>query len=65
MSKQLEQMTRQQVRDYLRRNPADEQAWEIFFQKLEASPKRRISSLEELERVIQQKSNPNSENSKQ
>ncbi|NBD33456.1 MAG: hypothetical protein GVY17_10945 [Cyanobacteria bacterium] len=65
MSKQLEQMTRKQVRDYLRRNPADEQAWEIFFQKLEASPKRRISSLEELERVIQQKSNPNSENSKQ
>lgn len=65
MSKQLEQMTRQQIRDYLRRNPADEQAWEIFFQKLETSPKRRISSLEELERVIQQKSNPNSENSKQ
>lgn len=44
-------------------NPADEQAWDIFFQKLETSLKGKIWSLEEWERIIQQKSNPNSGNS--
>jgi hypothetical protein len=64
MANQLEQMTRKEVRDYLRRNPADDQAWEIFFQKLEESPKQRIS-LEELDRLIEQKSDPNRKNTQQ
>lgn len=58
MTSQLEQMTRKEVRDYLRRNPADDEAWEIFFQKLDESPKQKISSLEEFNQLLKQKSNP-------
>lgn len=57
MTNQLEQMTRKEVRDYLRRNPTDDEAWEIFFQKLEASPKQRISSLEEFNQLLKEKTN--------
>jgi len=57
MTNQLEQMTRKEVRDYLRRNPTDDEAWEIFFQKLEASPKHRISSLEEFNQLLKEKTN--------
>lgn len=57
MTNQLEQMSRKEIRDYLRRNPTDEQAWEIFFQKLEESPKQKLTSLEEVDDLIAQKSN--------
>lgn len=58
MTSQLEQMSRKEVRDYLRRNPADDRAWEIFFQKLDESPKQKISSLEEFNQLLKQKTNP-------
>lgn len=58
MTNQLEQMSRKEVRDYLRRNPSDDRAWEIFFQKLDESPKQKISSLEEFNQLLKQKTNP-------
>ena len=59
MTDQLEQMSRKEVRDYLRRNPNDDNAWEIFFQKLDHSPKQKISSLDEFKQLLKQKTNPN------
>ncbi|AFZ49256.1 DUF6887 family protein [Dactylococcopsis salina] len=59
MTSQLERMTREQVRDYLRHNPADDQAWEIFFQKLDESPKQKISSIQEFNQLLKEKTNPN------
>ena len=59
MTSQLEQMTREQVRDYLRHNPTDDQAWEIFFQKLDESPKQKISSIQEFNQLLKEKTNPN------
>lgn len=46
-------MTRKEVRDYIRQNPADNEAWEIFFQKIENSPKQEIKSDRELIKIIQ------------
>ena len=48
MSEEFKQMSRKDLRDYLRRNPTDDLAWEIFFQKIDESPKTKINSEEEL-----------------
>jgi len=49
-------MSRKDIRDYLRQYPSDQDAWDIFFQKLEQSPKQEIASDEELIRIITEKS---------
>ncbi len=49
-------MSRKDIRDYLRQYPSDQDAWDIFFQKLEQSPKQEITSDEELIRIITEKS---------
>jgi hypothetical protein len=53
---QLRQMSRKEIRDYLRKNPSDNEAWDIFFEKVEVAPKRKINSDEDLIKIITEKS---------
>lgn len=50
-TERLKQMSRKEVRDYLRKHPSDDDAWDIFFEKIEDAPKREITSDEELIKI--------------
>jgi len=50
-NEQLKQMSRTEVRDYLRKHPSDDEAWDVFFEKIEDAPKREITSDEELIKI--------------
>lgn len=54
---QLKQMSRKEVRDYLRKHPSDDEAWEVFFEKIEDAPKREITSDDELIKIAKGDSN--------
>lgn len=54
-----ESMTREELRDYLRSNRNNSEAWEVFFDKLDRKTEEKITlpsfnSLEELEEIVSQ-----------
>lgn len=50
----LQDMTRKELRSYLKHHPHDQKAWEILLQKVDQAPKTVVST-EEIDQVLQER----------
>jgi len=51
----LQNMTRKELRNYLKNHPEDHSAWEILFKKVNEAPKTMVSTPNEIDQFLKER----------